>query len=313
MRALLAACAAALLLAITSVPRALADEAPPDDAFDGRRVFPPGKPVHPDRPPAPAHPHRPQRYVVYPPLYGYYPVPLYVVSPLYPWSYPYPPYYYDPYYGRSLYIPAEDLYGPQAVARLLAWNAWNRRPAPVDALAPEENAEDQAAPKEVPPKQPNLRGTNHEAVSLGWKFIGYGDAHFADGRYSDAYQRYRRAVQAAPQLAAGYFRQGYALAGMGRYDLAAKALKRGLALDPGWPTSDFSNDELYGQNQLAKTAHLDAMTKAAQEQPNDADLMFLLGVYFHFDHDPDHAAVFFRRAAQLTGPEDAHLEAFLKE
>ena len=55
------------------------------------------------------------------------------------------------------------------------------------------------------------------------------------------------------------------------------------------------------------------MAKAAEEQPNDADLMFLLGVYFHFHGDPDRAAVFFRRAVQLTGPEDAHLKAFLKE
>jgi tetratricopeptide (TPR) repeat protein len=310
----LAAFAAVLLLTITSGHRAVADvEPPPGDAPDAPRVFPPGKPIEAEPPFAPARPHWYQRHRLYPPHFGYYSAPLCLVSPLYPWVYPYPPYSYDPYYGPPLYVPAEGLSGRQALARLLAWDAWNRRRPPVNVLAPEENADDQAAPKEVPPKQPNPRGTNQEAVSLGWRFIGYGDAHFADGKYSDAYQRYRKAVQAAPQLAAGYFRQGYALAAIGRYDLAAKALKRGLALDAGWPASGFSNDELYGQNELAKTAHLDAMAKAAQEQPNNADLMFLLGVYFHFDGDPDRAAVFFRRAAQLTGVEDAHLKVFLRE
>ena len=118
-------------------------------------------------------------------------------------------------------------------------------------------------------------------------------------------------MRAAPQLADGYFRQGYALAAMGRYDLAARAIKRGLGLDPTWPRSDFNNHELYGDNRLAKTAQLDAMAKAAEEKPHDADLLFLLGVLLHFDGQPDRAATFFKRAGQLAGGDDAHLRAFM--
>ena len=53
------------------------------------------------------------------------------------------------------------------------------------------------------------------------------------------------------------------------------------------------------------------MTKAIERQPHDADLMFLLGVYFHFEGDPERAGIFFRRAGELVGGDDAHLEAFM--
>lgn len=264
-----------------------------------------------------------RRYRLYYPGYRHpYPAyrltrPGYVFLPPYahPYSYPYPyPYYEERYYIAPLYIPAEELYGPQAVARFLGWNTRSRQRPIVNQVLPPGNPDDGPdGPGEDEQAQANLRGTNQRAVSLGWKFIGFGDAHFANGKYSDAYERYRKAVQAAPQLAEGYFRQGYALAAMGRYELAAGALKRGLELDPGWAASGFDPDELYGDNEPAKTAHLDALAKAAEKEPHNADLMFLLGVYFHFDGEPEQAAVFFRRAAQLVGGNDAHLRPFLRK
>lgn len=315
MKRFLVTFAALWALTLAASHRAAADpDLPQDDTPNSRRVFPPGKPVEAERPFSGARYYRSQRHVYSPRSYDSHPGALRFPPPR-PWPYPYPyrPYYYERYYYAPLYIPAERLYGPQALARFLGWDTFNRRPPTVNVLAPEENADNEAGgPKGIAPREPNLRGTNQKALALGWKFIGYGDAHFANEKYSDAYGRYRKAVRAAPQLAAGYFRQGYALAAVGRYELAAKALKRGLALDPLWPASGFSNDELYGRNELAKTTHLDAMAKAAEGRPHDADLMFLLGVYFHFDGEPDRAAIFFRRAAPLVGADDAHLKAFMR-
>ena len=56
----------------------------------------------------------------------------------------------------------------------------------------------------------------------------------------------------AAQLADAYFRQGFALAAMGSYSPAVKAIQRGLAIDPRWPDSPFQLDDLYGPNAAAK-------------------------------------------------------------
>jgi len=157
------------------------------------------------------------------------------------------------------------------------------------------------------------RASNPEALALAWKFIGFGDAHFANQKYVDAFQRYKKSAQAAPGLAQAYFRQVYALAAQERYDLAAKALKRGLALDPGWARSKFQLDELYGPNQLAKKAHLDALTKEVAARPHDADLVFLLAVWCYFDGRRDRAAQLMPQAAGMLGPDAGLLDGFLAE
>ena len=235
-----------------------------------------------------------------------------------PWfhhrSYPYPYYddwwpYYPPGYGGVYYLPpvwmpAEYLYGPQAVQRFMGVGV-PARPAPgvnVVAVLEEDEQEEE--------RKPNLRGTNRESLDLAWRFIGFGDAHFENQKYLDANQRYRKAAQVAPQLADARFRHGLALIALGRYDAAAKAIKRGLTLEPDWPKSNFKVDDLYGQNQMAKKAHLDVLAKEAGKDPNNADLLFLVGVFLHFDGQPQRAKVFFQKAAQLAAGDDAHIRAF---
>jgi len=236
----------------------------------------------------------------------YYP-PGYVQDPYYPYPYP-PPYYWRPRYLPPVFVPAEQLFGPEPVKRLMGVDEPNQPPAGGNVIvAPRADGADEEA-REAPP---NLRATNPESIALGWRFIGFGDAHFGTQKYADAYQRYKKAAQAAPTLAAAYFRQGYALVALGRYELAAKALKRGLALDPGWPRSNFRNNEVYGDNLTAKTAHGNALAQAVTDQPHNADLPFLLGVYLYFDGQPDRAAPLFQRATELAGGDNAHLQAFL--
>lgn len=228
----------------------------------------------------------------------------------YGWPY-YPPGYgpvyggYGPVYYPPVWMPAEHLYGPQAVQRFMGVG-----PAPGAARGVNVVAVLEEDEKEEEEKKPNLRGTNRKSLDLAWRFIGFGDAHFENQKYLDANQRYRKATQAAPQLADARFRHGCALIALGRYDAAAKALKRGLALDPDWPKSNFKVDDLYGPNQMAKKAHLDVLAKQAGKEPNNGDLLFLVGVFLHFDGQPQRAKVFFQKAAQLAAGDDAHIRAF---
>ena len=222
----------------------------------------------------------------------------------YPGFYVYPPLYYA--YPPPLWLSAEALYGPQAVRRFMGAGTLSQPRANINVIGPPavENVG-------IDAPQRNERATNARANARAWKFIGYGDAQFAKQEFVEANQRYRKAAHSAPQLADARFRQGFALSASGRYDLAVGAMKRGLRLDPHWARSDFDLDELYGGDQLAKNAQLDALAKASQEKPHDANLSFLAGVHYHSDGQKERAKDFFRRAEGLVGGDSEHIQAFL--
>ena len=163
----------------------------------------------------------------------------------------------------------------------------------------------------APQKKLPDRGTSPQSNNLAWKFIGYGDALFGQQKYAEANDRYRKASKNAPQLADAWFRQGFAMAAIARYDLAVGAIKRGLSLDSTWPKSEFRLKDLYGSDEIAKNAHLDALAKAAEEEPTDGDLLFMVGVHLHFDGQADRAGKFFQRAAEIAGGDAEHINAFL--
>ncbi len=250
--------------------------------------------------------HRPYRHHSYHDRWYYWP-PGYVYDPYYPYLTPRPPYYWDPwrypYYGPP-YYPVGPVWGAEGVRRFLGLN---RMPAVVNRqiiVVPKDKQDEKDEQQPVP------RSSNARAFALGWQFIDFGDGHFNNQKYADAYQRYKRAARAAPTLADAYFRQGFALIALGNYEQAANTIKRGLELDPDWARSDFHNDELYGGNEAAKTAHLDALGQAATDNPNDADLQFLVGVFLHFEGQPQRAKPFFERAARMAG-DTTHLAGFL--
>lgn len=224
------------------------------------------------------------------------------------WGYPAPYGYYYPYYPAPLYLPAETLYGPQAMKRFLGLQdgpseaAVSLFPSAL-AVIPARIAEEK--------KPPVPRAINPETRGLAWRFITFGDLHFMNEKFGEAYQRYRKAAEVVPELADAHFRQGFALVGSGRYEMAAKALKRGIALEPAWARSAFRLNDLYNANQRAKAAHVEALAAAAEKDPNNGDLMFLLGVCLFFDGQRDRAAPFFERAEQLAGQAD-HLQGFLE-
>jgi tetratricopeptide (TPR) repeat protein len=147
-------------------------------------------------------------------------------------------------------------------------------------------------------------------MELAWKFIAFGDAQFADLKYNDALDRYRRARREAPHLGDAWFREGFALAAMGKYDLAAKAMRRGLAEKPDWADANFRLDEVYGDNGGDKKATVARAVRAAETEATNADLALVAGIHLYCDGRVDQAMPFFRRVAQLQG-NDTDVKALL--
>ena len=254
--------------------------------------LPPMSRPMPARPAPAGHPSQPGRSSLpatgFVPFYGY----PYGIDAYSGW---------DPYYGYPgysfYYVPAESIYGPGAMQRFMGTDLGAARPWQPAPARPRAGQ----APGEA----------NDDAMTQARRIVALGDRHFANQRDSDALQRYKKAAETAPKLAEAHMRLAYAQVALGHYDQAAKAMKRGLVLDPKWPNSGFTNNELYGSGQLAKLSHIDKLAAAATAHPDNPDLLFLVGVYLYFDGQAERAAPFFQRAVQLGG-DGPHLKAFRK-
>ncbi len=219
--------------------------------------------------------------------------------------------YYNPqrnsveYYLPPVYYPAELSYGPQALKQFLGLpRDFALEPLlkpPLDPAAIPLPADEPAAP----------RVSNAEARRRAASLTSLGDDLFRKQRYQEALQQFKSASRAAPDLAEHYFRQGHALVATNRYELAVEAFKRGLEVEPGFVVAKFKLDEIYGTAKMAKHNHVEALAREALDNPRDADLLFLLGVFIHFDGESDRAQKFFARAAEMSGDKAAHIRAFI--
>jgi tetratricopeptide (TPR) repeat protein len=212
-------------------------------------------------------------------------------------------YGYDP--GYPLYVAPEALFGQGPI-----WNGLDALPQANPGANPNGAI---VAPRDNPPikQSPKPRIANAESLARAGRLIGAGDDHFAAQRYRDANERYRNATEAAPDLVEAFFRQGQALLATGLYELAGKAFKRGMKLEPNWSEADFELARLYGENQIAKTAHLEAVAAAAAEQPHDANLLLLVAIQLHFGGQPERARPIFQKAVGRLGDEGLNLDAVL--
>lgn len=156
---------------------------------------------------------------------------------------------------------------------------------------------------------PRLRVANAESTARARQFIDYGDASFRRQEFARAYDRYRKAAESAPNLAEPYFRQALAQSAIGQFLPAVKTIRRGVAIDADWWRSEFRLEQLYA-SRAAKQAHFERLALTAGDEPQSADLMFLLGVELFFDGQADRAATFLHRAAEL-GLEAKLLQGFL--
>lgn len=199
---------------------------------------------------------------------------------------------------------------PSVLPRFLRHAARPAEPRGFGMLADQDERENDR--RAVVGPRPVVRASNATATARARRFVEFGDERFGAQEFSLALQRYKKAARAAPDMADAYFRQAIALVALGRYVEAAEAVKRGIGLQPGWPAGEFHLDDVYGDNRLAKTDHLERLAEAAWQAPDRSDLILLVGVELLCDGQPARAQVFFQRAADLG--EDAGVVAgFLEQ
>jgi tetratricopeptide (TPR) repeat protein len=222
-------------------------------------------------------------------------------------------------------VPGGAMYGPQAAGNLLGPMNMGFPLGQNGPLAPSPLAQGPAAnlgggfgvlaPGAGPaPANPRVaRTSNGQSMAKAEHMLVIGDEHFRKQKYHDAYQRYKDAATLAPDAADAFFREGLSLLALGKYEQSAKAFKRGLMFQPDWPKSNFRIAKLYGDNLLAKTAHREALAQAATDDPDDPNLLFLLGIDLYFDGQAQRSQPFFARAKALEMGEGHHLRLFLDE
>jgi tetratricopeptide (TPR) repeat protein len=238
------------------------------------------------------------------------------------------PYYLDtgtgplgPFVAPPLYVPAEQLgFGPQAVRRFMglapiASPVLNRNIIIAPPAADAGNAANRAQADNrnalVPPANPRIRESNAQARERARQFIEFGDAQFTARNLVGAYDRYKKASEAAPDMAEPFFRMGHALADLGRYDQAVVAFRRGLSLRSDWPASGFRLADLYGDNLAARAAMFEALKHALEARPDDASAHYVAAVQLFFDDRQEQAHASFERARKL-GEAAAYVEPYLQ-
>ena len=138
-----------------------------------------------------------------------------------------------------------------------------------------------------------------------------GDRWLREGQNVKAYLRYLEAQREAEDRGEVYFRQAFVLVAMGRYSHAVSKLKRGVQVDPKYPQSGQTLDNVFGvENLEQKLDSLQHVADWANADVRDPDRLFLVGAMLHFDED-SRAGEFLNAAGKLGG-RGQHLQAFLQ-
>jgi hypothetical protein len=198
------------------------------------------------------------------------------------------------YYLPPVHYPAELNYGPQAVKQFMGVDRnFALGPLKTASYAPARDA------TRLVDLDAEPRASNTRTLDLARRYIDFGDARFAAQEFHLAAQRYKTAAATAPDLADAHIRYGLALTALAKYSSATQAIERGLALDPDWPRRGLQLDDLYGDSRAAKVGHLDTLARKVLADTNNADAVYLLGVYMYLDGHQARAQKMLLRAAEL--------------
>ncbi len=211
-----------------------------------------------------------------------------------------------------------------------SWWGWNAglpslRPIPPAALAAADLqaalqrglGEELALQDPVPrglnngaPVLPRLQESSAAAQLRSLQRQQQGDQLLSQLEYHRASQRYREAIDAAPERAEPHLHLAIALAGMKDFDEAASELKQGLDLDSDWPQTGRSLVELLGEQNIVGRIQLkQRVAEWTLKDVHDADRLFLLGTLLHLDGERDKAQILLSTAQELVGLRN-HLAAF---
>jgi Flp pilus assembly protein TadD len=213
---------------------------------------------------------------------------------------------FGPYILPPLVLPAQTLFGPQPVQQLMGVGPLGAGPAAAGPILGAPAGDAGPAPRQ--PRK--VRVANAEAKARAGKFIDFGDALFAKQRFREALERYKLAAQQAPDMAEIYLRQGITSVATGQYESAGRYFRRALKMDD-WNAAHLQLDQLYGNDRIAKEAHLEALALAIQAAAHDANLLFVMGMELYLNGQPERATAFFLRSGQLGGNDDHLLDPFI--
>lgn len=158
-------------------------------------------------------------------------------------------------------------------------------------------------PPVIPPSSPT-------AVENSFQFQTQGDLQFQMLNYYAAGERYRKAIDAAKDRADPRCRLAITLAARGRFLEAVDQLKLATLIDPTFPQTTASLDEIFGAaNTLEKVRVKDRVAEWTLQDGRDPNRLFLSGVFLYLDGDPN-AHMVLSTAALIAG-EQQHLTAFL--
>ncbi len=136
-----------------------------------------------------------------------------------------------------------------------------------------------------------------------------GQAAFRAGRYAEAVEAFRRAVEADPSSVTARINLGSALGEMGDVDEAIEQYEKALEIAAGNATALFNLGMLLAdRGELAEA--LQHLRLAAQFEPEDAVIRLELAETHRRNGDLEDALIHYRAAAELEPPgEDARLGA----
>lgn len=211
--------------------------------------------------------------------------------------------------------PAELHYGPQAVKQFLGLprNFANepQRNSVLDAIAAPLTTTQ--SPLRITSAEKKFDPPSVQAMERADHFIQSGDGLFQQQRYQEALGRYKDAVAAAPTYADAHLRKGLAYLATNRPDEAVAAIKLAVQQNPDVTDAALSLDGLLGNNPAAKSSLLETNARRAVADPQNADLLFVVGVLVYFDGEKEEAARLFNAAQRAIGGGNApHIQAFSK-
>ena len=137
-------------------------------------------------------------------------------------------------------------------------------------------------------------------------YLNLGDALYEQGRYAEALDAVRIAVERRPEYAKAHFNLGAILDALGRYEEAETHLRRAIALKPQNGDAYLNlGDVLYKQSRYAEA--LDATRIAIEQEPDFAEAHFNLGAILNVLGRFAEAETHLRRAIALKPQDgDAH-------
>ena len=148
-----------------------------------------------------------------------------------------------------------------------------------------------------------------ESRQLSLEQQAAGDAKLQAGHRPQACLNYRNAVDAEEERAVAHLRLGFAHTALQRFPMAVREFKRALSLDPAAASGDRLAMLFGPDSDVARKSIQRRISVWVREDLQDADRLFLLGIWLHFDDDARAPAIL--EAALRFTDQDQHIVALL--